>query len=230
MSEADRIWVDYLPLSEIRRLAENPKDHDIGELHGSMDRFGYTAPMTIDERSGNLVAGYGRLETLEQKKAGGESPPNRIVMEDGEWKAPVIRGISFNSDAELRAYVIADNRLTELGGWKQDVLVSELARLYENDTLDGTGFDAEDLDRLSRDLQQESDTEVNLTDERRLKPGERFEQQYNVTALRQIVLIMSKEEYQQAVEMLQTAREAYKLETNAEVVLQLLTEFTEHGA
>ena len=60
MTEPQRI--EYLPLSAMVRWPRNPKGHDLGELHGMIARFGYVMPMLIDEGTGRLVAGHGRLD------------------------------------------------------------------------------------------------------------------------------------------------------------------------
>ena len=115
---ADELRIEYLPLSEIKRAFRNPKEHDLGEIHESMERRGFTSPMLMDDRSGRLVAGHGRLEALVQRKKDKKEPPRRIrVREDGEWLVPVVRGLRFKNAAEAEAYLIADNRIVELGGW-----------------------------------------------------------------------------------------------------------------
>ena len=64
--------------------------------------------------------------------------------EDGSWLVPVIRGVSFKSEEEAQAYLLADNRLVELGGWNTSALIEELEKLAEESTLEGTGFDDSD--------------------------------------------------------------------------------------
>jgi len=146
------VRIEYMPLSEIRRWPRNPKDHDLGALHVSFRRWGYVQPVLVDERTGTLVAGHGRLDALEQMRKEGQTPPRRIIERDGEWFVPVIRGISFDSDIEAAAYSIADNRLVELGGWIPDKLVEVLTELADSNALDGVGYDYADLNALIQDL------------------------------------------------------------------------------
>ena len=80
---------------------------------------------------------------------------NINVDENGDWSVPVVRGVSFKNEQEAQAYLIADNRLTELGGWNTDELVKELEKLAEDSTLDGTGFDLSSMQELYDDFQQE---------------------------------------------------------------------------
>lgn len=144
--EAARI--EYVPLSEVRGAPRNPKDHDVGAVHKSIARFGFVNVPVMDERTGRLVAGHGRLEALRAMKVGGQSPPERVKEEDGEWLVPVLRGVSFRSDEDAEAYLLADNRLTELGGWDDAALTEVLSDLAAADALDGVGWDADDVDAM----------------------------------------------------------------------------------
>jgi hypothetical protein len=73
---------------------------------------------------------------------------------DGDWLVPVVRGVAFNSDAEIEAYLVADNRLTILGGWNEPELAGLLQDLAAQDTalLEATGYDADDLQALLDEL------------------------------------------------------------------------------
>lgn len=142
------LHVEYMPISKLRRAPRNPKDHDIGQLDQSLDAFGYVAPVIINETTGRLVAGHGRLDTLQQRKAAGLPAPKRIKEESGEWLVPVVRGVEFDTDEEAEAYLLADNRHSELGGWDDSQLNAILADLAAVDKLEGTGWDADDVDRM----------------------------------------------------------------------------------
>jgi len=144
----ENIRIEYMPLSKLVRAPRNPKQHDLGALHQSINRFGYVAPVLINEATGRIVAGHGRIDALQQMKAAGHSPPLRVKVKDGEWLVPVIRGIRFKDDAEAEAYLVADNNLTLLGGWDDNTLADVLSDLAAQDSLEGTGFDGDDLDAL----------------------------------------------------------------------------------
>jgi hypothetical protein len=83
---------------------------------GSFERFGYVAPMVLNESNGRLLAGHGRLDELKMLQADGKPPPEGIRVQDGEWLAPVVMGVRLGAQAG-KAYTIADNRMVELGGW-----------------------------------------------------------------------------------------------------------------
>jgi DNA modification methylase len=179
MVEESELRIEYLSLSEILRAPRNSKGHDIGLLHQSFSRFGYVEPIVINEATGRLVAGHGRLDTLQQRKASGEKPPSRIREKDGEWFVPVLRGIAFADDSEAEAYLIASNQSVIAGGWDEAALVPMLADLATKpDGLVGVGFDGDDIDRMMRDLQRASgqpltsqDNEPEKSEELRKKWG-----------------------------------------------------------
>lgn len=149
------IRVDYVPLTLLRKAPRNPKQHDLGAIHESIDRFGFVQPILVrDAEDGpHIVAGHGRLDTLLQKKTSGAPPPERVMVKDGEWYVPVIRGVDFKDDNEAEAYLVADNQTVVLGGWDMPALADILkdhAQLPEG--LRGIGFDSDDLDQMLKDI------------------------------------------------------------------------------
>ena len=144
-SSTDPRRVEYLPLADLKRNPQNPKGHDLGTIETSIGRFGVLDLMVLDERTGQLVSGHGRLETLTAMQVAGESPPDGITIDDrGRWLAPVVTGWASRSDTEAAAALIALNRSTELGGWLDEPLLALLDDLAQTDALDGVGYgDAE---------------------------------------------------------------------------------------
>ena len=133
------VGVEYTALSDLRRWDRNPKLHDIEALAASIRRHGFVEPVVRDERTGKLVAGHGRDETLEMMKRAGEPAPKRIkVREDGEWLVPVLTGIAFEDESTAEAYIIGSNRLVELGGWDEEALQAIITT--EGFDADGTGL------------------------------------------------------------------------------------------
>lgn len=141
--------LDYQDLDTIEPAPNNPKEHQIDNVRASIDRFGYVAPMIIDDRTGRLVVGHGRLESLQARRDAGESPPEGIQTDDtGRWLAPVIHGWSSRSDADAAAYLVLDNRQTELGGWDHQALADLLDEIGDPDLIELTGWDPADLEEL----------------------------------------------------------------------------------
>lgn len=138
----------YMPLSSIQGATKNPKQHAAEAISTSIGRFGYIEPVVLDERTGRLVAGHGRIESLRAKKLTGEPPPEGVKDENGEWLVPVLRGWKSRSDTEAQAYLLASNQLTFAGGWDEGQLSAMLAELDASKALDGVGFSDEELQRL----------------------------------------------------------------------------------
>lgn len=110
--------IEYQPLSEIARWPGNPKKHDAAGIEASIDRWGFNDPVVLDERTGRLIEGHGRLDALAARKERGEAPPAHVAKrEDGEWLVPVGRGVSFRNKAEAEGYLLAHNQLGAAGGW-----------------------------------------------------------------------------------------------------------------
>jgi hypothetical protein len=129
------LTIDYRPTGELRPYANNARTHSAAQIKAiarSIETFGFTVPILIDG-SGTIIAGHGRLEAAGQ-----------IGMES----VPTIQ-LSHLTDEQRRAYIIADNKLTERGGWDKELLTAELADLREAGLdLELTGFEAGELDDL----------------------------------------------------------------------------------
>ena len=99
-------------LTPYPRNARTHSDEQIGQVAASIREWGWTIPILVDE-SGGVIAGHARL--LAAKKLG---LPDVPVMVASGW-----------SDAQKRAYVLADNKLALNAGWDEDLLMGELADL-----------------------------------------------------------------------------------------------------
>lgn len=153
---ADRS-IDYLPIDDIPQALRNAKQHKRDKITGSIRKWGFTAAPIIDERTGRLVAGHGRLEALRWMRDAGESPPEGIHTDGDTWLAPVERGWSSRSDADAEALTEADNNLTELGGWDQHLRAEILEDIadHDPDLLDAAGWEREELDQLLNSIATE---------------------------------------------------------------------------
>ena len=141
---AREIRIEYLPLGELKKWPQNPKRHELGTIGKSIARFGFVNPLIINEKTGELLAGHGRLEALESReKEDGTVPDGVKVSDEGVWLVPVVRGISLTGK-QAEAYAIADNRLVEIGGWNDRML----ADLLQGIDLEGVGYSQADIDEL----------------------------------------------------------------------------------
>lgn len=124
-------------INELKPHDKNPRTHSkrqIEQIAKSMKRFGFVNPVLLDQ-DGNILAGHGRIEAA--RSLGLESVP---TLDIGSM-----------SDAERRAYIVADNRLAELAGWDHELLGLEmeaiLAAIPDFD-VGAIGFDDGELDAL----------------------------------------------------------------------------------
>ncbi|MEQ7008419.1 hypothetical protein ABN028_19795 [Actinopolymorpha sp. B17G11] len=143
----------YVPLGAVRPAARNPKQHNRAGILASIERFALGEVPLVDDRTGRLVAGHGRIEALVTMREEGQRPPEGVVVDDdGEWLVPVIRGWSSRTDTDAEAYTVASNHLSESGGWYQRGLAELVEDIATEDPglLDAIGFTADDIDQLLR--------------------------------------------------------------------------------
>lgn len=135
-----RLKITYRKVEDLNPYAGNARTHtdkQIAQIATSIEQFGFTNPVLIDDADG-IVAGHGRVAAARKL---------------GLAEVPVIK-LAHLSDAERRAYVIADNRLAELAGWDNEILAIELQSLSDMDLdfdLEITGFETAEIDLLLDD-------------------------------------------------------------------------------
>lgn len=135
-------------IAELAPRARNPRTHSfkqIQQIARSIRRFGFMNPVLIDSRDG-IIAGHGRVEGAKLA---------------GLTHVPVMR-VDHLSETEIRAYVIADNKLAENAGWDAELLALELNELSLEVDLDLgiTGFETAEVDVLLMDSEEDEDPAV----------------------------------------------------------------------
>lgn len=114
------------------RNSRTHSDEQVAQIAASIKEWGFTQPILVDE-TGMIIAGHGRL--MAAQRLGLEQVP---VASAKGW-----------TDAQKKAYVIADNKLALNAGWDEELLAVELGELRDMDfDLDLTGFDTAELDDL----------------------------------------------------------------------------------
>jgi len=131
----DRLRIEQRPVAALIPYARNARTHSddqVALIAGSIREFGFNNPVLVDGGNG-VIAGHGRL--MAARKLGLEAVP---VIELGHL-----------SEAQKRAYVLADNKLAERAGWDQEMLRLEAGELEALGVdLGLLGFDAADMDAL----------------------------------------------------------------------------------
>jgi DNA modification methylase len=131
----DDLQIAWRPLGELIPYARNPRTHSdaqVAQIAASIREFGWTNPVLVDGGNG-IIAGHGRV--LAARTLGLE-------------RVPVIE-LAHMTEAQKRAYVLADNQLALNAGWDDELLRLELADLSEvGFDLGLIGFGEGELERL----------------------------------------------------------------------------------
>ena len=111
--------IELWPVERLVPYARNARAHSddqIAQIAASIVEFGFNNPVLVDTNAG-IIAGHGRL--LAARKLGLERVP--VVVLD------------HLSETQKRAYILADNRISENAGWDEDTLAAELGELQSAD-------------------------------------------------------------------------------------------------
>ena len=135
--------IEWAPIESIRPNPKNARTHSRKQkrqIANSIRKFGFLNPLIVDD--GNMIlAGHGRLEGA------------RL---EGMAHVPTIR-FGHLTEAQKRAYVIADNKIAEHAGWDRELLSIELGELIDLLPVEGldvsiTGFETAEIDLLLADM------------------------------------------------------------------------------
>ena len=146
--ENGRSWpadkVERRKISSIVPYARNSRTHSdeqVAQIASSIKEWGFTNPILVDI-DGEIIAGHGRL--LAAQKLGLD-------------EVPCITAVGW-SEAQKKAYVIADNKLALNAGWDESLLKVEFKELGDfNFDLELTGFSLDELADLFDDQQKEDE-------------------------------------------------------------------------
>ena len=141
--------IEFRPIDQLVPYARNSRTHSpaqVGQIAASIVEFGFTNPVLADQKG--IVAGHGRVLGASKVYASGQSLrlPNGQELPRGT--VPVIDCTGW-SEAQRKAYVVADNQIALNAGWDMDLLKLEVGDLHEAGfDLGLLGFDAQFLDGL----------------------------------------------------------------------------------
>ena len=137
-----RSVVAYLPLGSIVPDPNNPRLHSSAQINAiarSIEAFGFNAPILVD-KANRVVAGHGRLEAAKRL---------------GLAEAPVIR-LEHLSEQQAKAYMLADNKLTDRSSWddrKVAIVLKELSDIALDFEIEATGFEPPEIDLRIQSLE-----------------------------------------------------------------------------
>src|SRR5712675_3052367 len=125
----------FRPIHEVKPDPKNPRVHSkkqIRQIAASIKAFGFNVPILID-REGNVVCGHGRLSACRELG----------------WSEVPTLCLDHLTPAQARAFMIADNRLTEIASWNDKLLaeqLKDLSLLGLDFSIEVTGFEIGEID------------------------------------------------------------------------------------
>lgn len=130
--------MELVPIDKLIPYSNNARTHSpaqINKLRGSLREFGFINPVIID-RDYNIIAGHGRVMAAREEKL---------------TEVPCVFADHL-TEAQKKAYIIADNRMALDAGWDEEMLKVEIESLEAQAfDLSLTGFDADELEKLFRE-------------------------------------------------------------------------------
>lgn len=133
-------------INELIPYANNARTHSkeqINKLRSSLREFGFVNPVLIDKDK-NIIAGHGRCIA---------------AKEEGMKEVPCVL-VEHLTEAQKKAYILADNRLAMDAGWDDELLALELVNLKELDfDINLTGFDAAEIEQLFNNIHDKDVTD-----------------------------------------------------------------------
>ena len=143
--------IEYVATDDLIPYIHNSRTHSeaqVKQIAASIREFGFTNPILIDDQ-GPIIAGHGRVMAA------------KALQLD---EVPTIT-LGALSDAQRKAYVIADNKLALNAGWDTEVLLAEIESLQDlNFDTQLLGFSADELSEMLNieepELKEESYSEI----------------------------------------------------------------------
>lgn len=120
-----------VPIESVELNPRNPRQGDLGAITESLRRFGQQKPIVVQKSTRHVVAGNHML---------------RAALSLG-WKEIAANVVDLDA-REAQAFMIADNRTADLGSYDEGVLTELLKELAVDDSLEGTGYDGDDVDEM----------------------------------------------------------------------------------
>ena len=156
--------MELVSVNKLIPYVNNARTHSaeqINKLRASLREFGFVNPVIIDQNN-NVVAGHGRLIA---------------AREEGFTEVPCVL-VDYLTEAQRKAYILADNRYAEDAGWDEERLRIEIEALQEQEfDLSLTGFDSDELADLLLDDDPEAedddfDVDAAMEEKPFAKPGD----------------------------------------------------------
>lgn len=142
--------MNLVSIDKLIPYVNNARTHSpeqINKLRSSLREFGFVNPVIIDKEF-NIIAGHGRI---------------MAARAEGIKEVPCVLA-DYLTEAQKKAYILADNRMAMDAGWDEEMLKVELEALEgESFDLSLTGFDEKELSDLFKEEHEVEDDDYDLT-------------------------------------------------------------------
>jgi hypothetical protein len=173
-----------VPVDSLRPHPENPRRGDIAAIRESLEEFGQVRPI-VATPDGMIVAGHHVFYAIQELG----------------WDTIAVVKPDL-TDEQARRYLIADNRLAELGTYDQEALGGLLAEIMEAGQLQGTGWNPDSVDDYMSEIGRIAETEVEEFQGDYVESPEETAERWNVTdgsrvgqPMREVVLMLKADEF-----------------------------------
>jgi len=173
---ADALRGSLRAIDGLEAFPSNPRRSNTEAVAGSLDRFGQLKPVVVD--GNRIVAGHHVTEAAAMLG----------------WTHVAVVDHQFAGEDEQRAFLIADNRVTDAGlgaGYDDQLLAEQLLALAEVDGLTGTGYNADDLDSLLASLKDLDVPPAPVID------ADRGKREHRDPSIKELVLLYDQAQFEQ---------------------------------
>lgn len=140
-----RLKIEYVPLSSLKKYEANPRVHSeeqLKALEATIDAVGFNQPIGVDDDL-MILTGHGRSMVAERL---------------GYDEVPIVK-LSHLSPEQQQAYITLDNKMSDMGGWDQDLLAKQLEDLSANFNFQNFGFSDHDISEILKSVAPSIDSE-----------------------------------------------------------------------
>lgn len=207
--------IEQIAIDQLIPYINNARVHNddqVLQIAASIKEFGFNNPVLIDKDNG-IIAGHGRVMAAKRL---------------GLQQVPCIR-LEHLTEAQRKAYILADNKIALNAKWDVDLLKIELDHLVELGTdISLTGFSALDLqkindDRSQQDLQDIADSGTGSSDDPTTDPEHPMDSEFVP-----ISVMVEHEQRQIIFDALRIAKSKHSLDTSGQALWVICKEFVSH--
>ena len=205
VKKIQQLKVERTKLTNLKTHPTNARHGDVGMIVESLETHGQFRPLVVQKNTGHVLAGNHTLAAM------------RVL----NWEEADVTYVDVDEDQALRILLI-DNRANDLATYDEQTLLQLLQKLAPV-SLDGTGYDGDDLDDLLFKLEGNDGFMVEA-----LSAPERFAS-YEAAGIRSIILHYPDGEYNELFEKLKVVRERANVESNSELFAKFVREASENN-